>query len=170
MSKPTLYLMVGYPGAGKTTISRLISKRTGAIHLWADAERHKMFGKPTHSTDESVQLYEYLNHRASELLASGKSVVFDTNFNFASDREKLRDIAKQCNAQTKVIWLTTPVEVAREKAVHPPEMRNGYMIGMTEQEFDSIVNKLEPPDKDEKVIKIDRSKLDAESLLSLLGI
>lgn len=170
MSKPILYLMVGYPGAGKTTISRLISKRTGAVHLWADAERHKMFGKPTHSQEESVQLYEYLNHRAAELLANGESVVFDTNFNFASDREKLRDIAKQRDAETKVVWLTTPVEVAREKAVHPPEMRNGYMIGMTEQEFDSIVSKLEPPTKNEKVIKLDRSKLDAESLLRLLGI
>ncbi len=162
--------MVGYPGAGKTTISTLISKRTGAVHLWADAERHKMFGTPTHSQQESVQLYEHLNHRAAELLANGQSVVFDTNFNFASDREKLRDIAEQCQAETKVIWLTTPVEVAREKAVHPPKMRNGYMIGMTEEEFDSIVSKLEPPAKDEEVIKIDRSKLDADSLLRLLGI
>jgi len=170
MSKPILYLMVGYPGSGKTTISKLIAKRTGAVHLWADAERHKMFGTPTHSNEESVQLYEYLNHRAAELLANGESVVFDTNFNFASDRGKLRDIADQRDAITKVIWLTTPVEIAHEQAVHPPTMRNGYMFGMTEEEFGSIVSKLEPPTKNENVIKIDRSKLDADSLLRILGI
>lgn len=162
--------MVGYPGAGKTTISKLIAKRTGAIHLWADAERHKMFGEPTHKHEESIQLYEYLNHRAAELLSNGESVVFDTNFNFASDRQNLHEIAKQRGAETKVIWVATPVDVAREKAVHPPEMRNGYMSGMTPEEFDLIVSKLEPPDKNENVIKIDRSQLDAEALLRILGI
>lgn len=170
MSKPVLYLMVGYPGSGKTTISKLIAKRTGAVHLWADIERRKMFGEPTHSETESIQLYEYLNHRAGELLDSGQSVVFDTNFNFSSDRQKLREIADQRGAGCKVIWLTTPADVAREKAVHPPVMRNGYMTGMTAEEFDAIVNKLEPPNKDENVIKIDRSKLDADSMLRLLGI
>lgn len=170
MSKPILYLMVGYPGAGKTTISKLISKRTGAVHLWADAERHNMFDEPTHSNQESIQLYEYLNHRAGELLTNGESVVFDTNFNFASDRKKLREIADQRGAITKVIWLTTPAEIAREHAVHPPQMRNGYMFGMSDAEFDDIVSKLEPPDKNENVIKIDRSKLDADSLLRILGI
>ena len=161
--------MVGYPGAGKTTTSKLIAKQTGAIHLWADQERHKMFPEPTHSEDESIQLYEYLNHRASELLASGHDVVFDTNFNFYSDREKLREIAKAQNTDVKVIWLTTSVEVAHDQAVHLPQMRNGYMMGMTEQQFNAIVSKLEPPTKDEKVIKIDRAKLDAQSLLRLLG-
>jgi predicted kinase len=170
MSKPILYLMVGYPGAGKTTIAKLISKRTGAVHLWADAERHNMFDNPSHTTDESVQLYEYLNHKAAELLENGQSVVFDTNFNFASDRNKLRIIADERGAITKVIWLTTPVEIARQQAVHPPAMRNGYMFGMTENEFNSIVSKLEPPAKNENVIKIDRSKLDADSLLRILGI
>lgn len=165
-----MYLMIGYPGSGKTTLSALIAKRTGAVHLWADGERRKMFGEPTHSEQESIQLYEYLNHRAAELLTNGESVVFDTNFNFAADRDKLRDIAKQRDAETKLIWLTTPVELARHKAVHPPEMRNGYMQGMTAEVFDSIVSKLEPPTKDEKVIKIDRSKLDADELLRLLGI
>lgn len=162
--------MVGYPGAGKTTISKLIAKRTGAVHLWADAERHNMFDQPTHSHKESVQLYEYLNHRAGELLSNGESVVFDTNFNFFSDREKLREIANQRGAATKVIWLTTPTDIAREQAVHAPQMRNGYMFGMTNQEFDDIVSKLEPPKKNENVIKIDRAKLDADSLLRILNI
>lgn len=170
MSKPILYLMVGHPGAGKTTISQLIAERTGAVHLWADEERHKMFDQPTHTESESIQLYEYLNHRANELLRSGHSVVFDTNFNFASDRQKLQDIAKQNDAISKVVWMTTPVAVARERAVHAPRERNGYMVGMTQQQFDSIVSKLEPPTKNENIIKIDNTTLDSESAIRILGI
>lgn len=162
--------MVGSPGSGKTTVSKVIADRTGAVHLWADAERHKMFGDPQHSEQESVQLYEYLNHRAAELLSNGESVVFDTNFNFYSDREKLRDIAKQRGADTRVIWLTTPLEIAHQRAVRTPEIRNGYMFGMTEEQFDAIVGKLEPPRKDEIIIKIDNTDLDPQEAARILGI
>ena len=113
MSKPVLYLMVGYPGAGKTSLARIISEATGAIHIWSDKERHEMFPNPTHSQQESHQLYEALNKRTSQLLAAGNSVVFDTNFNFYSDRQKLREIAANNNAECRVVWLSTPEEVSR---------------------------------------------------------
>jgi predicted kinase len=169
MKKPILYLMVGYPGAGKTTIAKMIHHATGAVHLWADVERHKMFEQPTHSKEESIQLYDELNRGAEALLAGGHSVVFDTNFNFHEDRQKLRDIASRHGAETIVVWVTIPVEVAKDRAVCTEESRNGYQFQMTEAEFEAIVSKLEPPTKDEKVIKIDGMKLDEQAILALLS-
>ena len=78
MTRPKLYLFVGYPGAGKTTASKIIAQHTGATHLWADHVRGKMFERPLHSVDESHQLYERLNQRTAELLAAGQSVIYDT--------------------------------------------------------------------------------------------
>jgi predicted kinase len=168
MPKPRLYLFIGYPGAGKTTVAKTIAEQTGAVHLWADAERHKLFGEPTHSLDESNQLYGHLNDEAERLLAAGQSVVFDTNFNFQADRQKLREIAARHGADTLVIWLTTPAEVARGRAVGEHVMRNGYDVSMTAEQFDKIVAKLEPPTKDEKIIKISDPKLDKQALAELL--
>jgi predicted kinase len=168
MTKPKLYLFIGYPGAGKTTVAQIIAETTGAVHLSSDRERHQMFGQPTHSHEESVQLYEALNARAGELLAAGQSVVFDTNFNFYEDRRKLREIADRHGAETVIIWITVPMDVAKTRAVHVAYSRNGYRASMTEQQFDNIVAKLEPPAKDEKIIKIDGAKLDRPTVVALL--
>ena len=88
----TLYLFVGYPGSGKTTAANIICKLTGAEHIWADRERQKMFGRPTHSPQESAALYHRLNERTRQLLLQDKSVVFDTNFNYRRDRDHLRGL------------------------------------------------------------------------------
>jgi len=170
MGKPKLYLFIGYPGAGKTSLARLITSRTGATHLWADVERHKLFGEATHSQAESLKLYDYLNQEAEKLLAVGHSVVFDTNFNFRADRQKLRDIADRQGAETILIWITVPKDVAKARVVNKIDSRNGYRVAMTEPQFDAIVNKLEPPHEDEKAIKIDGAKLDVGEVSKLLHL
>lgn len=169
MGKPTLYLMIGHPGAGKTTVAKIIHEATGAVHLWSDIERHKMFGHPTHSEEESVKLYDELNARTEDLLAGGQSVVFDTNFNFYEDRQKLREIADRQGADTVVVWITIPEAAARQRAVGSGLKRNGYHTRMTDEQFDAIAAKLEPPSEDEKIIKIDGAKLDRQTVLTLIG-
>lgn len=151
-------------------MAKLIADKSGAVHLWADAERHRLFGEPSHSEEESLKLYDALNQKTAELLAEGKSVAFDTNFNFKADRDKLREIAAKYGADTTVIWMTTPAAIAHTRSVHAPELRNGYMQGMSHEEFNAIVSKLEEPGEDEKVIKIDGSKLDPAAAISILGL
>ncbi len=161
--------MMGHPGAGKTTAAKIIHEATGAVHLWSDIERHMMFGRPTHSEKESVKLYDELNKRTEELLAEGKSVVFDTNFNFRSDRHKLKEIADRQGAITVVLWVTMPLGEAKKRSVGTGRRRNGYHTRMTEEHFDELVSKLEAPEEDEKVIKIDGLKLDRDTVLALIS-
>lgn len=161
--------MVGYPGAGKTTVARWIAEHTGAVHLWADVERNKLFASPTHSESESGRLYQFLNKQTDRLLGEGKSVVFDTNFNHHADRQLLRGIAERHGIETTVIWVATPVELAKQRAVHSQVVRNNYDFAMTAEQFDAIAAKLEPPrPEDEKIIKIDGTKLDVEAVIRLI--
>jgi predicted kinase len=170
MASSTLYLFVGVPGAGKTTTAEIISEKTEAIHLWADAERHKLFANPTHSLEESESLYADLNNRTEQMLSNGESVVFDTNFNFYEDRQKLRALADKYNAKTVLIWVTTPLGIARNRAVGTHRYRNGYMNKMSKEQFDAIAAKLENPRDEEQPIQIDGSDVQKSDIIRILDI
>lgn len=169
MSKPHLYLLVGYPGSGKTTVARIIHEETGAEHLWTDWERRAMFETPTHSEAESSKLYGYLNTMTCQLLSEGKSVIFDTNFNFRKDRKHLRKLAVEQGADTTIIWVTTSKELSKQRAVETTEDQETRVLGaMSPEDFDRIANHLQEPDESEIVIKIDGTDVDRQKLLELI--
>lgn len=169
--RPTLYLFVGYPGAGKTTVAKLIETRTDAVHLWADHIRKEMFGTPTHARAESKLLYEKLNVETATWLHQGRSVIFDTNFNFYEDRELLRSIARENGANTVLIWVTTPLEVARRRAVADSYKAVTRVFGnMSASDFERIAHNLQPPMPQEQAIKIDGTNLVVAEAYAALGI
>ena len=170
MKSPVLYLMLGYPGSGKTTTSKLIHELTGAVHLWADKIRNERFPHPTHSHAENLELYEYLNELTGELLATGQSVIFDTAFNFYKDREHLRSIAAAHHAEVVLIWVQTPKDIARTRATHEDHAaRNTYPHKMPEERFERISTDFESPVKDEKYVALDGTKITPDYVKQILG-
>jgi predicted kinase len=168
---PVLYLMLGYPGAGKTTTAKVIHELTGAVHLWADQIRRERFETPTYSHEENMELYDYLNELTAELLRTGQSVVFDTNFNFYKDRQRLRQIAKDHGAETKLIWVVTPKELAKDRATNSDDSHDTRVLGnMPPKEFDRMSNNLEEPKTDEPYLEVDGTKVTKESISQLLGL
>lgn len=171
MTKPTLYLFVGYPGAGKTTIARILTQLTGGVHLWADFERHVMFDEVTHNREESKILYDHLNRTADELLEQGRCVIYDTNFNFRRDRNRLRDIAAKHGANTTVIWVTTDRQVAEKRATEESADQATRIWGnMPPQEFTRLSDNLQSPDDDEQVVRIDGHHADEASIKAALNL
>ncbi|MBC7582020.1 ATP-binding protein [Aeromicrobium sp.] len=169
--KPTLYLFVGYPGSGKTTVARLITQQTGGVHLWADFERHVMFDETSHSPAESKILYDHLNRVADELLEQGKCVVYDTNFNFRKDRDRLRSMATKHGAETIVVWVTTNRALAQKRATEESENKDTRIWGnMPMNAFTRMSDNLQEPDSDEHVLKIDGAHVDAASIKTALEL
>jgi predicted kinase len=166
---PTLYLLVGYPGSGKTTASRVIHDLTGAVHLWADHVRKERFAQPNYGHAENTELYNYLNEEASHLLAAGESVIFDTNFNFFEDRQKLRQIADKVGAKTILLWVQAPVDVAKKRATTKAHQQDSRVLGnMSDADFERLSGHMEEPAPVENPIIIDGTQISRQYLNSLL--
>jgi predicted kinase len=163
MKTPVLFLMLGYPGAGKTTAALEIHKASGATHLWADHIRRERFDPPTYTHQENIQLYSHLNELAAELLAAGNSVIFDTNFNFYKDREHLRKIAEAHGARNILVWVTTPKDIARQRAIKDAHQQTTRILGnMPLKDFERMSGNLQPPREGEPYVEIDGTKISTD--------
>lgn len=171
MSKTKLYIFVGYPGAGKTSIAKIIHEATGATHLWADKIRRERLGPPNYTHEENMALYEHLNEMTAELLRAGNSVIFDTNFKFRKDRDHLRRIADEHGAETLVVWLTTPKDEAKHRATEAHHQDHHRIHGeMSADDFERLSEGTEWPGADEQAVKIDGTKFTPESIKQKLGL
>ncbi len=168
--QPKLYLMVGYPGAGKTTAAEVVSKLTGAVHLSSDQARVDLFEKPTFSQTEHDELYDYLDKKTEELLSQGKSVIYDANLNRLEHRQGKYQICQRTNTQPVLLWVQTEKSVAKQRALH--ETR-AHLIPKSETAsdmFERIADIIEPPEASEKPIIIDGTKVSSEYIASLLEL
>lgn len=168
--QPTLYLMVGYPGAGKTTTAKVLHELTRAVHLSSDKIRVELFKKPTFSQEEHDELYRYLDQRTEELLNKGKSVIYDANLNRHRHRKEKYAICQRTGAWPVLLWVQTDKQLAKERATH--ESRT-HLIPPSETAaamFDRISEIIEPPTIEEHPVIIDGTKVTPEYIAELLKL
>lgn len=169
-NQPILYLMLGYPGAGKTTAAKVIAELTGAVRLSSDEFRLKLFPNPTFTQAEHDELYRTLDGETERLLGAGKTVIYDANLNRYRHRQDKYEICKRTGAMPKLLWLQTPRNIAKERAVHesrshliPPGETPAHM-------FERIVEVIEEPTPSEHPVPLDGTKITPEYIKAALGL
>ena len=117
MAQPTLYLMLGYPGAGKTTTAEIIAKLTGAVHLASDRLRLELFPNPQFTEAEHETVYKVLNQRTNRLLSKGQSVIYDANLNRYAYRAEKYNICRGTGSRPVLIWVRVDRALAKQRAM-----------------------------------------------------
>ncbi len=145
----TLYLLMGLPGAGKTTLGKMIQKETKAIRLSSDEYRLLIFPEPTFTQQEHDNLYGLLDHNVEHLLEAGHSVIYDANLNRRHHRDEKYELAKRHGADVKLIWVKTDEDFAKERRKKTQDNRLIPQGETSEKMFDRIAAVFEPPQKDE---------------------
>ena len=156
MSRPILYLMLGYPGAGKTSVAERIAEITGAVHLNSDWFRLHMYKQPTFSQEEHDSLYGNLDYLCELILSTGKSVIYDANLNRYQHRQEKYDIAKKTGASVKLVFVKTDIETAKHRAtVEADKNRRHRPYGnMDLSTFERLVAEIELPKSSEPTIVV----------------
>ncbi len=120
---PSLVLIGGVSGTGKTAVSRAIAPLNGpvpgAVHLRSDLERRAMRGLdaaarlPAQAYCPSARdaVYERIFQRAKAVLNAGHAVLIDATFLDMNTRSKAAMIAKTADVPLHAIWLEAPLPV-----------------------------------------------------------
>lgn len=109
----TLTLLVGLPGAGKTTRARALAAQTGALRLTPDDWMIPLFGESEAGGKRDV-LEGRLIWVALQTLRLGTDVVLDFGFWGRDERTSLRALAASVGAAATVVYL--PIDRATQLA------------------------------------------------------
>jgi predicted kinase len=106
---PTLILLCGLPGAGKTTRARQLAAERGAVRLCPDEWLASLGTDPR---DEPVRdrLERTLTDHALGLLALGLDVILEYGFWGRTERDLKREQARSVGARVELHALILPIE------------------------------------------------------------
>lgn len=171
---PSIIIMHGLSGSGKSTISQTLLDSLGAIRLRSDIERKRMFGiSPDKRSTEKVKtelygsdttetLHNHLRDTAQRLLSSGYNVIVDATFLQRRYRDLFRSLAEErqipfliLDVQSSIATLEERIATRAEQrsdaseadlAVLQEQQRQQEPLGKDEQTVTCSVNSEEPFD------------------------
>jgi len=141
----TLFLMVGLPGAGKTTRARALADELAALRLTPDEWMIPLFGEPEAGGKRDV-LEGRLVWLAMEALRLGTGVILDFGFWGRDERSSLRWLAGTLGASSQVIYLPVEKQTQLERVQDRWTRTPHATFPMSEPEVDRWRAQFEVPD------------------------
>jgi predicted kinase len=114
MNRPTLILLVGIPGSGKTTCAeKYIEEHPGTVHLSSDKIRAELWGSEATQGDNN-EVFSLMQSRVIEALNNGLSVLYDATNVTRKDRAYIISLCpKFVKIECHIVW--APIETCIER-------------------------------------------------------
>jgi len=141
----TMFLMVGLPGAGKTTRAEELGVTHRALRLTPDQWMIPLFGDSMADGKRWV-LEGRLIALALQALRLGTSVVLDYGLWARDERSALRWLAGWAGAACQVVYLPVDKEVQLMRIAHRQETTPHQTFPMSEADVDAWREQFQAPD------------------------
>jgi len=132
--RPSLIIMHGPSGSGKSWLSERLVPLVAAVRLRSDLERKRLadlesatgadsrISSDPYTAARNRQTYARLLECAESCLAGGVSVIVDAAFLNADERERFRSLAERCGASYVILsCIADKAEMARRIAIRAQE-------------------------------------------------
>jgi predicted kinase len=144
----TMFLMVGLPGAGKTTRAKELAVAHRALRLTPDEWMIPLFGDSMADGKRFV-LEGRLISVALRALRLGNSVVLDYGLWGRDERSALRWLARSAGAACQVIYLPVAKDVQRARIAHRQATAPHQTFRMSEADVEQWRDQFQVPDAEE---------------------
>ena len=112
---PTVVVVCGLPGVGKTTVAESVAERVDGRLLRTDVVRKDLFSDPEYTDEESRTVYDAVFDRARETLEAERAAVLDGTFKEADLRERARSLAESTGAEFRLVKVECDEADVRER-------------------------------------------------------
>lgn len=150
----TIHIICGGTGAGKSTFSKELAKKSGAIHFAIDDWIARLYGddKP-HDVN-----YEWYAERIARIETmmwliierSTADYILDLGFSLNSHRQKFYDLASKAGISAKLHYLdVSEAERWRRVCLRNEEKGETFALTVSREDFDFMEDLFERPDSNE---------------------
>jgi predicted kinase len=115
MVEPTLILISGLPGTGKSYFCHQLAQRLPFLILESDALRKSLFPSPSYSQQESLRLFQAIHSLIQKLLQKGIPIILDATNLSERHRERLYSIADRLAVKLILVRVEAPPDVVQER-------------------------------------------------------
>jgi len=148
-----MFLIVGLPGAGKTTRAKQLARTSGALRLTPDDWMIPIFGNSIGDFQrpggERWVLEGRLISVALQALRLGVSVVLDFGLWGRDERSALRWLARSAGATCQVVYLPVDADVQLARIAHRQATAPHETFPMLEADVDQWRKQFQVPNADE---------------------
>ncbi len=152
-TKPTLFLLLGLPGSGKTFFAKNFAKEYNIPYINANFFRHLLIDQPNYSKQEEIKLNNLTLDLLNQFFKTKKSILVEANFNKRIIRSAYEKLAKKNGYKTTVIWVKNDAEESQYRATTKTRFKAKDFL-IDDQQFKKISSTFTAPSARENVIVI----------------
>lgn len=154
--KPTLFMLYGFPGSGKTYYGRQLCSGLQAANINAERIRQELFDEPRYDPPENRIVKQLMLFMIEEFLNAGVSVVADMHVMRQSQRRELRELARKMKAESVLVWFQIDAESSFARIVNRDRRKadDRYSIPLDRTSFETMISGMQNPGPTEDYIVV----------------
>ena len=157
-NKPTVHLLHGICGSGKTTFAKQLAAEVNGIRFTLDEWMHALYG-----ADPSAEQFDELWQRVDELIWQqvaqlvrlGIDVIMDYGFWTRQSRDAARERVAALGAKHVLYRINCDVHIARKRVLQRTANLSTESLHINAETFDLLLQRVEPLEVDEACVAVE---------------